>query len=446
MISKLVGGACLLAVFTCVAGVSYADPTPNPSPLVPGETLDKSNWQKAEGLLPPEILKHYREGGYINKIVDWPIGAYKTPTDFAAGTKSNEGRFEIGNLGQIIEKSTGKQQKYIIGFPFPTIDPNDPKAASKILWNFFYRTWYFGSSINESQVNWISATKLQRRTDVQVSFRYYDGVPTDERAPNPQNFSVQFLTVVRSPADVNGTASLTWRYLDPDKRDSTWAFVPALRRVRAVSPANRSDGFLGSDMSEDDGPFFDGKPEDFTWTLKGETEQLRLVDPLSLEGKCDAVWLDKGGWRANWPDLPFIGYMSDKWTGVAWAPATGALAKRPHWVIEGTPKDRYYLYGKLDLYIDKITFQGSWVRKFGWQGELLNTYQVMAFLPKAVTRPNGKVDFIQGSNMAFQCAENIKSNQATVAGIKSNPKSGFDSHITFPPDLFEMNSLSRYGK
>ncbi len=168
MISKLVGGACLLAVFTCVAGVSYADPTPNPSPLVPGETLDKSNWQKAEGLLPPEILKHYREGGYINKIVDWPIGAYKTPTDFAAGTKSNEGRFEIGNLGQIIEKSTGKQQEYIIGFPFPTIDPNDPKAASKILWNFFYRTWYFGSSINESQVNWISATKLQRRTDVQV--------------------------------------------------------------------------------------------------------------------------------------------------------------------------------------------------------------------------------------------------------------------------------------
>ncbi|NJR44255.1 hypothetical protein HC761_02160 [bacterium] len=36
--------------------------------------------------------------------------------------------------------------------------------------------------------------------------------------------------------------------------------MPALRRVRAVSPANRSDGFLGSDMSQDDGPFFDGKP------------------------------------------------------------------------------------------------------------------------------------------------------------------------------------------
>jgi hypothetical protein len=45
----------------------------------------------------------------------------------------------------------------------------------------------------------------------------------------------------------------------PGKRDSSWSYVPALRRVRAVSPANRSDGFLGSDVSQDDGRFFDGK-------------------------------------------------------------------------------------------------------------------------------------------------------------------------------------------
>ncbi len=55
------------------------------------------------------------------------------------------------------------------------------------------------------------------------------------------------------------------------------AFVPALRRVRQVSPANRSDGFLGSDMSQDDGPFFDGKPEDFEWKLVGDRQGLRLV-------------------------------------------------------------------------------------------------------------------------------------------------------------------------
>jgi hypothetical protein len=48
--------------------------------------------------------------------------------------------------------------------------------------------------------------------------------------------------------------------------------------------------------------------------------------------------------------------------------------------------------------------------------------------------------------MAFQCAENLKQNQATVAGIKQSPKSGFDSHIKFDSNYFDMNTLNRYGK
>src|SRR5436309_3213761 len=176
--------------------------------LKPGDVLDQRNWQRAEGLLPPEILKH-----------------------------------------------------------------------------FYYRTYYFGNLRAESQLNMMSPASLERRLDVDVRFMYYDGVPEQERVKNnPQNFLYQQLVVVMSPNDLQGTGSLSWRYRDPQKRDSSWAYVPALRRVRAVSPANRSDGFLGSDMSQDDGPFFDGKPEDFDWKLKGEVDQLRFVDPGNLEG------------------------------------------------------------------------------------------------------------------------------------------------------------------
>jgi len=56
--------------------------------------------------------------------------------------------------------------------------------------------------------------------------------------------------------------------------------------------------------------------------------------------------LPGGGWRTNWPDLKFLGDMDPQWKGVAWAPVTAALAKRRVWVIEGKPKDRYYLYGR----------------------------------------------------------------------------------------------------
>jgi hypothetical protein len=292
------------------------------------------------------------------------------------------------------------------------------------------------------------ATKaLERRSDLTADFEYYDGIPETDRRPNPENYNTRVLAVTVAPADLNGTAALSWRFRDPTARDSTWAYVPALRRVRAVSPANRSDGFLGSDMSQDDGEFFDGKTEDFTWTLKGEVEQLRFVDPLALKGEGDLIWLPKGGWRSNWPDLKFVGYMDPQWKGLAWAPLTAAFAKRRLWVIEGKPKDRYYLYGRIELYIDKVTFQGAWNRKFSWNGELLNTLQVLTGgSTKPFKRPDGTVDYVRNANMAFQCAENLKANQATVAGIKSDPKAGFDYRVTHAPSVFDVNSLSRFGK
>ncbi|MGH7786929.1 MAG: DUF1329 domain-containing protein, partial [Candidatus Binatia bacterium] len=415
--------------------------------LKPGMVLDQSNWQLAESLLPPEILEHYKTGGYANPIVDWPSGTFNWPPDFKASTEKNAGQFKLSDQGSIVLNNSGEQPPYILGFPFPIIDKADPQAANKILWNFFYLTWYYGNLHAQSQVNWISPTTLERRSDQDVRFTYYDGVAEHERVPNEQNLSSQQLVVADSPADLAGTAALSWRYRDPSKRDSAWAFVPALRRVRAVSPANRSDGFLGSDMSQDDGPFFDGKPEDFTWTLKGETEMLRIVDPLNLQGKNDSIWQPGGGWRANWEEnLAIIGYQDPNWKGLAWAPRSQALAKRKMWVIEGVPKDRYYLYGKIELYIDQETFQGSWNRKFSWQGELLNTLQVIAYNLIKKTRPDGTVDYIQGSNMAYQTAENVKANRATVAGLKSSPKAALDVHAPFEPQLFDFNSLSRYGK
>jgi len=445
------GASALVAIVIALLAVGPAHPESAAAPatdgLKAGDVLDQSSWQKAEGLLPPEILKHYREGGYVNPVVAWPEDVYTWPTDFKAGTNANGGRYAIGKEGHVVEKATGVQPAYIIGFPFPTVDPSDPNAGSMAVWNFLYRTWYFGNLRAQSQLNFTSPEGLERRIDVDVRFMYFDGVPADEKVDNPNNFITQGLQLVVKPADVHGTASLNWRYRDPNKRDSAWTFVPALRRVRQISPANRSDGFLGSDMSQDDGPFFDGKPEDFTWKLVGVVDQLRIVDPLNLEGKSGNEWIeDGGGWRAVWPDIPFLGYMDPKWKGLAWAPASAALAKRRFLVVEGIPKDRYYLFGKLELFIDAVSFQGSWNRKFSWKGELLNTLQVLAYNPHRLVRPDGKEDFVQGSNMAFQCAENIKMNRATVAGIKTAPNAGFDGRIRFDPADFSLDKLSRFGK
>jgi hypothetical protein len=415
--------------------------------LKPGMTLGPDTAALAKDLLPSDILRHYEKGDYVNPIVAWPEDVYTWPADFLAASKANEGKYDATENGDIIEKATGKAPGYIFGFPFPTIDPSDPHAGVKAIWNYKYRTWYFGSNRNESQINMLDRKRLSRRLDVVASFYYYDGIRESERpASNDGNFMEKFLTVVSKPADVNGTAALTWRYRESGKRDSTWTYVPALRRVRQVSPANRSDGFLGSDFAQDDGAFFEAKPEDFTWKLVGEKEQLRIVDPLNLEGKSDIKWLPEGGWDVEWPDIPFIGYMDPEWKGVAWAPRTAALAKRPFWVIEGVPKDRYYLYGKLEMYVDKIAYQGAWVRKYDWKGELVQNFQVMAYNPHEKTRPDGTKDWIQGSNMAYQTAESLKFDRATAAGIKSFPTARFQSRITFKDADFALDTLPKWGK
>ena len=123
-----------------------------------------------------------------------------------------------------------------------------------------------------------------------------------------------------------------------------------------------------------------------------------------------------------------------------------ALSNRRHWVIEGVPRDKYYLYGKIQLYIDTVSYQGAWSRKFGWKDELLAIHQVMAWNPLPFTRPDGKVDYNQGSNQAYQTVENVKMNRATVAGIKSSPKSGFYTRIKFDPAVFSIDALARQGK
>ncbi|MFQ5665563.1 MAG: outer membrane lipoprotein-sorting protein [Candidatus Binatia bacterium] len=420
-------------------GTARADTQRN---LEPGEVLDARNWQKAQGLLPPEILEHYKKGEYANPVMAWPEGLQQWGQDFRRGTEENRGRFTVNDHGTIIDKASAHQPPYIIGLPFPAIDPADGGAAIKILWNYYYQYWYNGNSHNVSVLEWLSPKGLDRRAVEDTRFLYYDGQPRALAPhPNPQNLQQQFLAVAVKPADLQGTASLVWRFRSP-RRDLVWAYVPALRRVRQVSPTNRSDGFLGSDMSQDDGPFFDGKPEDFTWKLAGQTEMLRFVDPYSLRRAVTFQPLPGGGWRALRKHVPHAGYQVSQWKGLAWAPVSLALAKRKMWIIEGTPKDKYYLYGRIQLLIDKETFDGAWNRKFGWKGELLNVYFNSRTLNSS---PDGKIYF-STNPAAVVIAENLPKRRATLAGQPTSDDVPFDYRVQLSPSLFDYQNLLRFGK
>lgn len=55
-----------------------------------------------------------------------------------------------------------------------------------------------------------------------------------------------------SPTNVKGTGFLTFDYLTPSKEDDQWLYLPALRKTRRISAANRGDYFLGTDLTYED--------------------------------------------------------------------------------------------------------------------------------------------------------------------------------------------------
>lgn len=58
------------------------------------------------------------------------------------------------------------------------------------------------------------------------------------------------LTIFHEPRDIAGTAFLSHTYVD--RPDDQWLYLPSLRRVRRIPPANQSSAFVGSEFSYED--------------------------------------------------------------------------------------------------------------------------------------------------------------------------------------------------
>jgi len=412
-----------------------------------GDTLGPSNWQQARGLLPEEILAHYATGEYVNRIARLDEGDYRSlahPPDFQSASQANRGRFALSDRGTIIDKTSGAQPEHIIGLPFPDIDAADPQAAIKIVWNFFYVTWYGGDDHFVNELVMLGRGGVERCITTEVRTRMYDGAPATSGRANPNQVYLQRLARVVSPADLAGTMSLLWRYRDPGAPDAIWSYVPGMRRVRQVNALNRSDGFMGSDISMDDGPFFDSKPEDFTFRLIGRGEQLVLMDPFSLRGEADLRPVPEGGWRIVWKQVPRIGSDDPNWKGLPWAPVSAVLVPRPVWEIEAIPSDPNYLFGRIVLRFDAETYRGSFASKYDRAGALMLSYQAAS---GAYATPDGGATWVSAGGIAIRTAENLPQHRATVVLFPPrNANNPADYRVHSDANTFSPDALVRFGR
>ncbi len=67
-----------------------------------------------------------------------------------------------------------------------------------------------------------------------------------------EGFDTKTVIFILSPPQVKGTAFMSWSYLQDDKDDDQWLYLPALRKVRRLSASEKEDSFMGTDFTYDD--------------------------------------------------------------------------------------------------------------------------------------------------------------------------------------------------
>ena len=109
------------------------------------------------------------------------------------------------------------------------------------------------------------------------------------------------LSIFDSPADVKGTAFLTFSHII--KPDDQWLYLPALKRVKRISSKNKSGPFMGSEFAYED--ISSDEVEKYTYKyLRDET--LDGMDSFVIERypvdkhsgyTRQVVWFDKAEYR-----------------------------------------------------------------------------------------------------------------------------------------------------
>ena len=201
-------------------------PTSARADVAPGDVIDKTNWQKAEGLLPGPVLKWVKQGDVLE------VGELGfAPSDFLPpacleSLKTNAGRYDVDDHGLIVDANTGRLPEFVTGLPFPQIDLNDPRAGSKLMYNKFYYTYTTGNMNCPCQAGYITRSQGFHR-EVNLDYLTYvlDGYPPIRGEPNPDNIEIYSIIRVVAPFDIAGTNVLTWRYRD-SRPDSTSRMSP----------------------------------------------------------------------------------------------------------------------------------------------------------------------------------------------------------------------------
>ncbi len=379
-------------------------------PPEPGSVIDRENLEQYREYVHPVMQAWIQEDGWTMKV--GPSQDLSPPQAFLEATNKYASQVKIGPDGDL--------KNYVADYPFPDIAPDDPQRAIKIMWNWDKR-WAVLDQIELSGVKlvWVGLKGVEREATLAWYQKYWDGrihlLEDGKHAlPNPQGVQYKALAVVTSPYDMAGVANLTVRYLDVNKNDDVWTYVPSIRRVKRISAASRSDSFAGSDFTLDDKQGWDGKVTSMTYKFLGEREMLAVMHSPQ----------------------EYTYYAYEKKDQVPnlkpWVPLDAVWEVRSFYVMEMVPKEKSYAYSKRIVYIDKVMNAAAYNEDYDragklWKFQYLITQWTKPWMTQR-TMCNAMID------------EQL--NHATLTPQLVAPHTNVD----VPDSMFELSNLRKLGK
>ncbi len=272
-----ISSAMLGAAFMLIASVA----PPARAQVKPGDFITDANANKVKNLLPPGDYLRVLHGMTIKveptELIEWPP-PYKEATEkYSAQVRlSGDHRSLVG---------------YVAGQPFPMIDPNDPYAGAKVMWNEVFRPistddydlrffdcdeTYWGKGrpffeINDDEIGHYAGYNEVGRTEV-------DPIPIDPDFRKTNRYYMALLYPVLAPASDRGAGELKFMYADPKRENDIWTWLPGPRRLRRLNYSlSDSSGGL-DDYNPNHWEGWSGKPENYDFKFLGEKTMLAAID------------------------------------------------------------------------------------------------------------------------------------------------------------------------
>jgi hypothetical protein len=307
-------------------------PAPSAELLTAGQHLSANDRRELlEPLIPQSAWEYYIFDGMDMEIA--ATASYPPPSDWGA-TKATD--FALDERGVLKGFSGG-------AFPFPDVSSDDPQAAYKVIWNMLWRPGQ--NDFDMPMVTWLRGEggDLDRKLEyTSVSSTYARGEQC--LVDGYEEVKTKRIMEFRSPRDMAGAKDMSISYVDHDREDSGWLYLPAQRKPRRTLASERTSELMGMDMIREDLNGFGGKVHENNWTYLGRRAVLATI---------------------NIRDNPEFGGPH------LWVPHKARWEVRDTHVLLIEPKASNHPYSARIVFIDAETYWTHWMLAFDRQDDQL---------------------------------------------------------------------------